>query len=43
MRLLEAPLQDFCSLVPTVLGHNALKNEEVDQIKSGGSKAKLIE
>ena len=30
------------SLVPVVLGQAALKNEEVDQMKSGGQQSKVL-
>lgn len=35
-------LQDFCvPLVPAVLGYAASKNEEVDQMRSGGQRGKV--
>ena len=36
-------LQDLCPLSARVLGHAASKNEEVDQTKSVGIRAKFIE
>lgn len=33
----------FFLLVPKVLGHASLKNEEVAQAKSGGQQSKVIE
>ena len=38
--LLVLLLQDLYSLVPMALGHDTLKNEELDQMKHGGQQGK---